>query len=233
MQAIILAGGMGTRLKGVVDDVPKPLASVSDRPFLAWLLEYMASQGVTEAMLCLHHKAEQIHDYLGDTAHGIQLRYSMEQTPLGTGGALRQAMQQLKPTQPVFALNGDSLVQLDYRQMMAHHKHQARPLTLAAQFVDDCSRYSELTKHYAYISEYKVLGRREPGLASVGFYVLSPDLFEGHELPGVFSFERDFLAPHTPTLKPAMYDEVRYFIDIGVPQDYARANIEIPRLTLE
>jgi D-glycero-alpha-D-manno-heptose 1-phosphate guanylyltransferase len=228
MQAIILAGGFGTRLRSVVGEVPKPVASVRGRPFLSWLLEYMAWQGVTEAVLCVHHRADAIRSYFASQYAGIRLRYSVEDNPLGTGGAICQAMRMLDPKNPVFVLNGDSLVQLNYRVMLAHHYRQRAPITLAADIVPDCSRYSQLVLSGHKVVRYDTLGMAAPGHISVGFYVVSPDVFNGVELPEAFSFERDFLHPHTPRLAPAVYTGVHYFIDIGVPADYIRAQEEIP-----
>jgi len=241
MQAIILAGGFGTRLKSLVQDVPKPMAPMGDRPFLAWLLEYLESQGVDEAVLCLHHMPQRVQTYFGPRFGNIRLRYSIEEQPLGTGGAIRQGLSLLSPRGPVFALNGDSLVQVDYKSMMRRHIASGRKITIATRQVPDCSRYSELTIQGGSITHYETYGGAKPGHISTGFYILSPDIFFGAYLPGAgapafpgmaeeaFSFERDFLAPLAPELLPAAYDGVDYFIDIGIPQDYARAQEEIPR----
>lgn len=258
MQAIILAGGFGTRLKSVTGDVPKPMALVAGRPFLCWLLEYMAGQGITKAVLSLHHKADEIHTYFGHCFAGIDLVYSIETKPLGTGGAINFALKKLQPTKPVFVLNGDSLVQLDYQRMMQHHVKLGRLATLATFEVADCSRYSQLHTRSGIVHQYDTLGQAKAGLISAGFYVLSPEIFSTYFSPhrgeikrgalladasqvsphpnpppvgeGVFSFEREFLHPYTPALLPAYFDGVEYFIDIGVPHDYARAQTEIPEI---
>ncbi len=230
MQAIVLAGGFGTRLKSVTGDVPKPMASVAGRPFLCWLLEYMAGQGVTRAVLSLHHMAGSIYSYFGHSFAGIDLIYSIEPKPLGTGGAIQLALSKLDMAEPVFALNGDSLVQLDYRHMIKLHRQQKRCATLATFTAPDCSRYSQLHARAGHIYQYDTLGKPEEGLISAGFYVLSPDIFTGFRFPEAFSLERDFLNPYTPALLPAYYNAVEYFIDIGVPHDFARAQTEIPRM---
>jgi D-glycero-alpha-D-manno-heptose 1-phosphate guanylyltransferase len=228
MQAIILAGGFGTRLKSVVSDVPKPMAPLAGRPFLHWLLRYMQGQGITEAVLCLHHMPEAIRNYFGAYFEGMKLHYSIEDQPLGTGGAMRRAMEILSPARPVFALNGDSLAQVNYDAMMVQHQLMGRVATLASRHVDDCSRYSELHVENDLITRYDVLGGAHPGNISAGFYVLSPEIFADRKLPYVFSFERDFLSPNASTIKPAIFSTVDYFIDIGVPGDYARGQMEIP-----
>lgn len=228
MQAIILAGGFGTRLQAAVPDVPKPMAPVAGRPFLGWLLEYMAGQGVTRAVLCVHHQAASIMRYFGARYAGIALHYSIEERPLGTGGAIRYALHALDSGQPVLVLNGDSLVELDYRRMLARHRKQRRRLTMAATVVPDASRYSALDVKQGIIRRFAVVGDAAPAAVSVGFYVASPELFDGFSLPTAFSFERDFLARHVPRIEPAVYAPVHYFIDIGVPTDYIRAQHEIP-----
>jgi D-glycero-alpha-D-manno-heptose 1-phosphate guanylyltransferase len=246
MQAIILAGGFGTRLAQTIGAVPKSLAPVGGRPFICWLLTYMQEQGVTEAVLCVHHQAGMIAGLLGQRFGAIKLRYSYEDAPLGTGGAIQRAMNILNPAKPVFVLNGDSLVRLDYRQMMATHLGAGRKITLASARALDCRRYSQLTVQHGLVTNYETYGEASEGDISVGFYVLSPDVFDdliptappaaisgGFADAGAFSFERDFLAPLVPTIKPAVYNGVDYFIDIGVPEDYARAQREIPAQQLE
>ncbi|MCE2926768.1 MAG: NTP transferase domain-containing protein [Rickettsiales bacterium] len=240
MQAIILAGGFGTRLKSVTGDTIKPMAQLAGRPFLSWLLDYIAQQGVREVMLCLHHQPEQITRYFGSRYAGMELRYLIEEQPLGTGGALANAMRELKPNRPAFALNGDSLVMVNYRRMMRNHIASGRPISIATTRMPDCRRYSQLNIQNDLITRYELYGDQQEGDISVGFYVLSPEVFEGmYSSPArndgysgfaesSFSFERDFLAPNTPELKPAAYEDVDYFIDIGVPEDHARAQREIP-----
>lgn len=228
MQAIILAGGFGTRLQSAVGHIPKPMAPVGGRPFLCWLLEYMAGQGVTRAVLCVHHRARDIMGHLGARHAGITLHYSLEERPLGTGGAIRRALHAFNPGEPVFVLNGDSLVEADYRRMLALHRQKGRRLTMAIRVVPDARRYSALKAEKGRIKQFTLLGAADPAAISVGFYVASPDLFKGYALPEVFSFERDFLEPHVPEIEPAAYAPVHYFLDIGVPEDYARALKEIP-----
>lgn len=231
MQAIILAGGFGTRLKSAVGHLPKPMAPIAGRPFLCWLLEYVARQGVTDAVLCVHYLPKTIRNYFGHRYAGINLHYALEEVPLGTGGAIKQALGLLDTTQPMFVLNGDSFVCVDYAHMLALHVQCGRALTIATSRQPDCSRYSLLQLQEGLITNYRARGTNAPGVISNGFYVLEASLFTGYELPESFSFEADFLAPHVPQLWPASFSGVEYFIDIGVPQDYARAQKEIPEMT--
>lgn len=225
MQAIILAGGFGTRLGSVVSDVPKAMASVAGRPFLAWLLDYAAAQGVTDAVLCVHHLHEAISGCFGERYGDMRLRYSIEDVPLGTGGAVKKALGMCAPSRPVAVMNGDSLVKLNYRRMLAFH---SGPLTIAVRTVADTSRYSTLRIERSLIRDFQPLGDDAPGQISAGFYIMSPTMFRGYDMPDVFSLEHDFFARHTPHMLPGAYDGVEYFIDIGVPDDYARAQGEVP-----
>ena len=228
MQAIILAGGFGTRLTSVVPHMPKPLAPVGGMPFLFWLLQYAQAQGVTEATLCLHHHATLIQSTLGTRFGAMQLQYSIEKEPLGTGGALKQALSYMGGTGPVLAMNGDSMVGINYREMLALHQRSETPLTLAAKMMPDCSRYSVLTRRDERVVAYQRIGGAHAGLASLGFYVLERECFARYNLPMAFSLESDFLAPYARKVKPAIFDSKAYFIDIGIPEDYARAQAEIP-----
>lgn len=233
MQAIILAGGLGTRLSAVTGGAPKPLAPVGGKPFIHWLLDYMAGQGVTEAALAVHHRHKEFIAQLGTRFGPVKLHYYIEEEPLGTGGAIKNALERLNPTKPVLVLNGDSLVEANYRRMFAAHHKAERLMTLATRRVPNCSRYSEVSKSGDYITHFELLGEAHPGEISAGLYVVSPGLFAGYDLPKIFSFEKDFLAPYAPLIMPAAFNAVRYFIDIGVPKDFVRAQSEIPAQLME
>src|SRR5579872_7369319 len=117
MQAIILAGGFGTRLQSVVKNCPKPMAPVHGKPFLAYLIEYLKLQGITRVVLSVHYLREQIEDFFKDNYQGIEICYAVEEQPWGTGGAIVHALKKIELTQPVFVLNGDTFLKLDYRAM--------------------------------------------------------------------------------------------------------------------
>ena len=228
MQAIILAGGFGTRLQPVVPHVPKPMAPMGEEPFLAALLRYMHAQGVREVVFALHHRAAAIRDYFGHHFAGLEIRYSIETTPLGTGGAIKRALPLLRRDEPVFVTNGDSLVMLNYCDMLAHHNALGAPVSLASVQMPVTNRYSKLTIEDERITHYALLGDAEAGAISAGFYVMQPDVFMPYDMPDAFSIERDFLAVHTRELQPAVFEHVEYFIDIGIPDDYQRAQTEVP-----
>ncbi|MBV8939051.1 MAG: nucleotidyltransferase family protein [Alphaproteobacteria bacterium] len=228
MQAIILAGGFGTRLKSAIgEDVPKPMAPVGGEPFLAHYLRYLQGQGVSEALIALHHLAQTISGYFGDSFEGIRLRYAVEEKPLGTGGAVKRALAILQPEAPLFVGNGDSFVEIDIRAMRASHIRSGAALTIGLRGMPDCSRYGEVMFDAAHrITEFRYPGRAQPGMISTGCYIVSPDLFAGNAVPEAFSFEADFQRPFCAAVPMHAWLAQGYFIDIGVPEDYARAQAE-------
>lgn len=230
MRAIILAGGFGTRLKHVVADVPKPMAPIAGIPFLAYLLDYLIDHGVDEVVLSVHHMHEHITRFFGESYKGVLVHYAIEDTPLGTGGAVRYALGLLDTSEPVLVLNGDSLVMLDHQAMFEQHCARDAVLSIALREVEDCSRYGAVITQGEHISCFSAEGSSGVGLINAGVYVLSRSVFDRYDLPEAFSIEHDFFAVHIENLKPYYYQADDYFIDIGVPEDYARAQTEIPTL---
>lgn len=222
MEAIILAGGLGKRLKSVVTDVPKPMAPVAGRPFLAILLEHLSKQGFTSAILSVGYKYEIIVAEFGEHFQGIKIRYAIEEEPLGTGGAIKIAMK-LATEQQVFVLNGDTFVDVDYREMLDSHLACGSKLTVSTINVDDSNRYGSLLVHGQTITGFLEKGVVGPGLINAGVYIMASDLFDGMILPKVFSFEQEILMGKVGELHPHAFWTVGRFIDIGIPQDYERA----------
>jgi D-glycero-alpha-D-manno-heptose 1-phosphate guanylyltransferase len=227
MQAIVLAGGQGSRLRPVLDDTPKVMAPIGGRPFLACLLEFLASQGIDSAVLALGHRSGDIARAFGPRFGGLALRYAVEPEPLGTGGALRSALAMIDRF-PVFALNGDTYLELDYRAMLAAHRAGAALLTVAVREVADAGRYGRVTVAGGRIAGFEPAGKAQAGLINAGCYLFGENLLADPALPKTFSFERDFLAPRAGALRPLAFETNGYFIDIGVPEDYGRAQRELP-----
>ena len=227
-QSIILAGGMGTRLVSVVPDLPKPMAPIGSRPFLAILLDYLAKQNINDIVLAVGHRHSAITDYFGGRYGSTTIRYSIEQKLLGTGGAIRQAMRQTTDD-PVFVINGDTFVKIDYQAMFNKHQESGSSMTIALVRIPDVSRYGNVVVEDGCIDAFLEKGRSGPGMINAGVYILSPSLLTLFDLPEVFSFETDFLYPHVKTIKPRAFASDAYFIDIGVPEDYERAQQELAR----
>jgi D-glycero-alpha-D-manno-heptose 1-phosphate guanylyltransferase len=222
VQAIVLAGGFGTRLRHVVPDLPKPLAPVAGRPFLAIVLGQLADQGFDAAVLAVGYRQEAIRRAFGDRFGRLELLYAVEDRPLGTGGAIRRAAHACRDDD-VFVLNGDSYVELEFAAMQAAHRQAGVALTVCAVEVPDAARYGRILIEDSRIAGFAEKGTTGPGLINAGVYLMRRDLLETLELPEVFSFEQDVLAARLSVLRPQVHLAHGRFIDIGVPEDYARA----------
>jgi D-glycero-alpha-D-manno-heptose 1-phosphate guanylyltransferase len=227
MQAIILAGGLGTRLRSVVSDLPKPMAGVAGRPFLSWVLDRLAAQGFRRAVLAVGYRYEAIHDHFGDSHHGLPLSYSVEDSPLGTGGAIRLAAENLD-AYPVFVLNGDTFVDLDYQAMRDAHDERGAAMSVAVCRVPDVSRYGALELRGGRIVGFREKGPSGPGYINAGIYILSRQVMDMIPAQGPCSFEQQILVPRIAEIRPAAFITEGLFIDIGVPEDYARAQYLFP-----
>jgi D-glycero-alpha-D-manno-heptose 1-phosphate guanylyltransferase len=222
MEAIVLAGGLGTRLRGVVNDVPKPMAPVQGRPFLCFVLDRLIEGGVSTAVFAAGYRHEVLRSYFGDDYRGLALAYSVEAEPLGTGGAIRLAWDSIG-AHDVFVLNGDTYLEVDYRAMLASHANATAMLTLAVCHVSDAGRYGLLELAGDSVSGFAEKGRSGPGWINAGTYLLGSALRARFPAAGAFSFERDLLTRDVAALRPHVFRSAGPFIDIGTPEDYARA----------
>lgn len=230
MHAIILAGGFGTRLQSVVSDVPKPMAPIAGRPFLVWLMEAMIRDGVTGFTLSVHHQWEKIRDYFNANPMPVPVDYAVEETPLGTGGAIAYALAHIKAKEPVIVVNGDTFVGVNYKALYDAHMASHAPLTMVLRSLPDTSRYGVIITQGRIITSFAKGRMGESGLINAGIYVVAPDLFAGYGLKKAFSFEQDFLQPNINKIRANSYLAKDYFVDIGIPEDYIRAQQELPKL---
>ena len=221
MEAIVLAGGMGTRLRAVVPDSPKPMAPVAGRPFLELLLRSLAAKGFTRTILSTGYMADKISGHFGSCFAGLELDYSVESKPLGTGGAVSQASRLVREDH-FFVFNGDTFLDLDVRAVDAMW-YRARKPVIVAREVEDAERYGRLETEGGYVVRFTGHGQAGPGLINAGCYVFQADQFSGVEPGARFSLETDFLAPLVERTAVALHVASGLFIDIGVPSDYARA----------
>jgi len=226
MQAIILAGGFGTRLRSVIADVPKPMAPINGKPFLAYLIDYLKSQGVTKVILSVHYLREKIQDYFQECYEGLSIQYVLEDEPLGTGGAILNALQCIDSDEPLFVLNGDTFLRMDYKKMLAQHHKNSPNISMALRKIADCSRYGVVHVDAGCVTAFQDQGEDKPGLINAGVYLLTKKLFAKFAAPKQFSFERDFLFPQIAQIHPEAFVVEDYFIDIGVPEDYERAALD-------
>jgi D-glycero-alpha-D-manno-heptose 1-phosphate guanylyltransferase len=222
MEAIVLAGGLGTRLRAVVSDLPKPMAPVAGRPFLAWILDRLADAGFGRVVLAVGYRHEAIRDHFGIAYRGMSLAYSVEETPLGTGGAMRLAIDHVDAS-PVFVLNGDTYLEVDYPAMRAAHRAHEVELTVAVARVADVSRYGSLEIKDDRICGFLEKGSLGPGYINAGVYLMARGLVETIPVGTGHSFENELLMPRVAELCPLAFRADGLFIDIGVPEDYERA----------
>jgi len=227
VKAIVLAGGLGTRLSGITSNIPKPMAKVGARPFLEYLLDYLVEQGAEQAVLAVSYKWEVIREHFGHTYRGISLKYSVEDEPLGTGGAIRQALETI-PDDEIIVLNGDTLFHVDLEALAATHHRGKVLLTIALKQVTDCGRFGRVTvTGDGVITEFLEKSTNEPGWINGGIYMLNRRLLDNFPMPVKFSFEQDLLEPNIVRIRPVAFQSNAYFIDMGVPEDYERAQGEI------
>ena len=221
MEAIVLAGGFGRRLHQVVNDVPKPMAPISGRPFLEILLRSLAQKGFLRVVLSLGFKAEIISSHFGSRFSGLDLVYVTEDAPLGTGGATRLAVTACTQDN-VFVFNGDTFLDLEVEFLERQWKKNRNPIVVSKK-VPDTTRYGQLVVDDVRIisfAEKKVLG---PGLINAGCYVLGAGALTRFPLYQPFSIETDYFVPEVSRATVEAFVTEGMFIDIGIPDDYSLA----------
>jgi D-glycero-alpha-D-manno-heptose 1-phosphate guanylyltransferase len=203
------------------------MAPVRGRPFLALILDRLVRAGFGAVVLAVGYRSEAIRSYFGDSYCGVPLRYSVESEPLGTGGAIRLAYQ-LTDAPDMFVVNGDTYLDLDYRAMLDAHQRADALLTIAVCSVPDAGRYGALELTDEKVTGVCEKGRSGPGWINAGVYILARRIQEYFPCQATFSFEQDLLVPQVRVLEPRAYAAEGLFIDIGVPEDYARAQTLLP-----
>lgn len=226
-EAIVLAGGFGTRLQKVVQEVPKPMASINGKPFLEYLLNYLKNQGVSSVILSVGYKHKVISDHFGSVFNGIKLKYCIEDTPLGTGGGIRKALLSATSSD-VFVVNGDTLFDIDLKELFQFYKKNNSELSIALKLIDHVSRYGtvEIDCQSKIVGFYEKNEKGGKGFINGGIYLMSKTFFSYFQLPDKFSFEKDCMEKYITTNKFHALVSDDYFIDIGIPEDYERAQIE-------
>jgi D-glycero-alpha-D-manno-heptose 1-phosphate guanylyltransferase len=231
-EAIILAGGMGTRLQSVVSDVPKPMAPVGGRPFLEYLFPMLQRMEVKKVVLSVGYKWETILAHFGYKFQGIEIDYAVETVPLGTGGGIRLAFAKTNSPQ-VLVLNGDTFFHHDLMLHWEMHQFYSKGalVSIALKEMKDFDRYGTVELHKnERIKAFREKERKESGLINAGVYVIDRELWAKVDVPERFSFEKDVLEAYVRRLRFMGYVHEGYFVDIGIPEDYARANVDLPKL---
>ncbi len=226
-EVIILAGGLGTRLRSALPDLPKCMAPVNDKPFITYVIDFLQQQGIKKFIFSLGYKSEIITEYLNNLYQSVDFQYSIEEEPLGTGGALKLACGKTK-TSNILVTNGDTLFKIDLEKLSDFHSLHQADCTLSLKPMNHFDRYGvvELTKNER-IASFKEKQFYESGLINGGMYALNTQAFLKESFPVKFSFEKEYLEPlfHQRNMVGLIQDE--YFIDIGIPEDYQRAQNEL------
>ena len=231
MEAIILAGGLGTRLRSAVSNLPKCMAPIGptvissevekSRPFLSYILDWLQDQGVDHVILSVGYLREHIINWVSTQNYPFEIDYAVEETPLGTGGGIREALKYCREKQ-VFVINGDTFFPVDLRGFSFE-----APITVALKPMKDFDRYGAVEVSVGEITGFKEKGYCHEGLINGGVYAFNDLDLSG--FPEKFSFEKEILEP----LKYKTCGIVQncYFLDIGIPEDYERAQTELPEYT--
>ena len=227
-EAIILAGGFGTRLQAVVSDVPKPMAPINNEPFLNYVFDYLLHYKIEHVVLSTGYLADKISDYYKNEYRGIKISYTKEETPLGTGGGIRLAMTKCD-TSNVLVLNGDSFFDVNIKDHFNNHISKQSDCSLALRKVFNASRYGTILLGTGNAVEtFKEKDNIEQaGLINGGVYILNRKLYLSKTNEAVpFSIEKDFYESRINELHIFGFEYDGYFIDIGIPEDYNKAQTD-------
>lgn len=216
MEAIVLAGGFGTRLKEVVSDVPKPMAPVNGKPFLEYLIKDLGEKGIRHIILAVGYKKKIIKEYFKNRYESIEITYSEELTPLGTGGPIKKALK-LAKEEDVFIVNGDTFFDIDLKRMKEFHTENKSILTVTVKEMENFDRYGSLIIKGNKIIEFEEKKKKAKGKINGGIYLIKKDLLNRVEKEN-FSFEKEVL--EDKKIEKYSYESEGYFIDIGIPEDY-------------
>jgi len=231
MTAVLLVGGRGERLRSVLPSTPKPLASLGRRSFLELLVRQLRNQGIRRLLMCTGYLARQIELEFGNGHEfDVTIEYSREPNPLGTAGAVKLAQPHLQDAQDFLVLNGDSFLEADFRQLIEFHRGNGGLISMAVVSVQNAERFGTVEVD----ARSRVIGFREkasskaPGLVNAGIYVFGHEIFT-HLPQGPASLERDVF-PRVLDRGVYAFEQQGIFIDIGTPEDYARAQEVSDRL---
>ncbi len=224
-EAIILAGGLGTRLRAVIKEVPKPLAPIAGQPFLKIHLNHLQKQGIKRVILSIGYKADQIQKTFGGNYQSMAITYVVEKEKLNTGGAIRLAMSHAKSNR-VCVLNGDSFLPFDLSQGIALFNQYQKSVIYGCH-IPDTTRFGRIDHKRGLIKGFREKGLPGPGVINAGVYLMPTDLLDAFPLNQPFSLEQVFFSSIGPEQGFRLLVVNDLFIDIGIPEDYQRAQTEL------
>ena len=226
MDVIVLLLVFGTRLKDVTNGKPKTMVDVNGKPFLCYLLDEFIKYDVKNVVLAVGYKKEYIEKYFEKGYKNINITFSEEDEPLGTGGAIKKALGYSKEDD-VIVMNGDVYSNVNFKELMNNHKNSKKDITLALKYMENFDRYGAVEfNEQKIITKFEEKQPKEKGYINVGVYVMKKDIFKNINVGNVFSIEKDFFSKYVEegNFNAYLYDG--NFIDIGIPSDYEKV-IEI------
>jgi D-glycero-alpha-D-manno-heptose 1-phosphate guanylyltransferase len=232
MECIILAGGLGTRLKDILPDIPKPLAPINGIPFLDLLIKQVSAfKAIDKIILAIGYKADAIIKHIEEKTWSLPIEFSQEETPLGTGGALKKALKLCKQD-TVLALNGDSYLALDFDSFLKHHVKNHADITLAYTETDNASRYGQImidSTSQRILAFHEKDAKISKGFINGGIYLMRKNIFDRLSLPDSFSIEKDAF------VKFLKYNFLGFFcsgtfIDIGTKESYLKGQTILKKI---
>lgn len=232
-EAIILAGGLGTRLSHLLPDLPKCMAPVNNKPFLEYLLNYLSKQNIKKIILSVGYRYEPIINYFGHSFKNLSIKYAIEPEPLGTGGAIAYAARYTE-NQNFFILNGDTIFPANLEKLELAHFNKNADISILIKRLDNTSRFGTVIIN----KNYKITGFKEKqninlkGYINGGIYIINKNILNNKNLNKKFSFEKDLLEKYYIDNNFYALNSDAYFIDIGVPEDYHKAEKEFPNLLI-
>lgn len=219
MIAIVLAGGLGTRLGELTSNCPKPMLPINNKPFLDYVLSYLDGQGITETIMAVSYLSKQIEDYYSNQS-GV--KFSVEEHPAGTGGAIKKALEKFNVEEAI-VVNGDTIFQVPLKGLMALHYQSSAQISIALKSLSDCGRYGQVIRNDRNrVTMFTEKGSAKEGNINGGVYAVRKDAFSNCPSSS-FSFETDLLATSLDSLDVYGYEFDNYFLDMGVPEDYQQA----------
>jgi D-glycero-alpha-D-manno-heptose 1-phosphate guanylyltransferase len=229
MEAIILAGGLGTRLRSIVTDLPKCMAPVAQKPFLYYILKELEKYHFTHIILSLGYKHEEVKKWIAQSHWPFDISFSIEEEPLGTGGAIKRALTFAREEHS-FVLNGDTLFQVNMNDFIDFHCHKKAEISIALKPMEEFDRYGNVVVN----STNRVLSFQEKqyckeGLINGGIYLLNQHSILTNIESDKFSFEIEILQKMVQAHSFYGFNSEGYFIDIGIPKDYEKANLDFAK----
>lgn len=226
-EAIILAGGLGTRLRSVVADVPKCLADVNGKPFLYYIINHLKRNGIKKFIFSLGYKSNQVETFIKSNLLEEEYINVVEKEPLGTGGGIQLAMK-MSSENNCIVVNGDTYFDVDLKELSSFHIKENAECTISLKPMKNFSRYGSVAIHdnntLSYFKEKQFV---ESGFINGGVYALNTQKFLKRHFPGKFYFEKDYLEANVTSQAFKGFIQDKYFIDIGIPEDYQKAQTEL------